>query len=56
MDEIYDMPYSYAIDPDFTLEYMLQRQDEQQLLSHFAIPLSVQAYNAKHIESIGACT
>jgi hypothetical protein len=45
MAEIYDWLYSYAIDSDMTLADMLQCQDEEQHLSHFAIPLSVQAYN-----------
>jgi hypothetical protein len=34
-----------SIDTDVMLEEILQCQDEQQLLVHFAIPLSGQAYN-----------
>jgi hypothetical protein len=40
----YDRLYSFAIDPDVTLGVLLKCTEESDLLAHFAIPISEQAY------------
>jgi hypothetical protein len=43
--ENFDRLFSFVIDPDVTLGDFLKCTNETDLLKHFAIPLSLQAYN-----------